>query len=60
MSFMMLSMANLQGIVVSYFALYNLKNPVYISILIFISLGVQLLTALILPPRLLKDLANGK
>lgn len=50
MSFMMLSMTNLQGIVVSYFALYNLKNPVYISILMFISLGVQLLTALILPP----------
>ncbi|SPY15963.1 major facilitator transporter [Paenibacillus polymyxa] len=50
MSFMTLSMTNLQGIVVSYFALYNLKNPIYISILMFISLGVQLLTALILPP----------
>ncbi|WP_430099210.1 MFS transporter [Paenibacillus polymyxa] len=39
MSFMTLSMTNLQGIVVSYFALYNLKNPIYISILMFISLG---------------------
>lgn len=60
MSFMMLSMTNLQGIVVSNFALYNLKNPFYISILIFISLGVQLLTALILPPPIIERFGKWK